>query len=248
MKEITKDLKDLEKRIRFNILTSDFVSACANGNLENVIKIYNKSYLEKKNLKSKILSILKISDNIILDPHFSNDTPIDVACMYGHKEVVNFLLNDKYFINSLNKNNLSEKVMALVKLKKNDIVKIFIEKIDMDQYFEYNGENLPLMLHLFIEFCNSQNLDMLKSFNTEKIKECIEKNSTNQNIKIDNKDIIDYLLFTIDIAKYENFTKNIDSPELNLLLAKKAIYNELKNEIILSDDDIKPNKNKKLKL
>lgn len=75
-------------------LNQSFATACANGDLNTVTKIYDKHYRNKSKF-SKFIGISNLGP--VLNPNFDHDTPIINACLSEQSEVIKFLLSDEQF-------------------------------------------------------------------------------------------------------------------------------------------------------
>jgi hypothetical protein len=109
MVDITKILERKQK-----LLHDKFKEVCRNGDLQTVIDVYNKYYVQPKQFKNKIknkfFSFLKISQPLIPAPILDLDeiglSVLESATFNQDGNIINFLLNDKYFLKHLNKDEL----------------------------------------------------------------------------------------------------------------------------------------------
>lgn len=102
----------LDKREK--ILNDKFIKSCQKGDLDTVIAIYKKYYLEpnkiRTKIKNKFLSFLKISKPLLPPPILNLNNVVGVALetsvRNGEKNIINFFLNDKNFLKYLNQDEL----------------------------------------------------------------------------------------------------------------------------------------------
>lgn len=243
------EFDELKNNMQSKMISIEFAQACAAGSLEHVKDLYTNYYIKKINFKHKVLKFLKLSENIILNPHINNELPFFTACIQGHTEVINFLLNDKNFFKNFNQETMSRAYLTLFNFGHDNVIKSLIEKLKLNHYVAFNDNDLPLMQHFFIQACKLEKIDILKSFSNKTVlKTYLETNPIKEYIKITNEDIINYLLFDLELGKNDKFIENIDSQLFHSLLDKKENYQDLQKEIGLSNNPTVLTKNKKPKI
>ncbi len=246
-KDIIKDISRLVQDIESNMVHQNFINACLSGNSEYIKELYKKYYTNKINFTGKILKFLKISNDIIINPHMGNEYPLMVSLYNGNKDIIEFFLNDKKFKEQLDITKVASGLIHSIKTNRDEILKIFIDNIEMNNYAEINDEKLPVIQHIFINACKLEKLEILKNIkNMEVLKSYLDNNPIKEKIKIDHKEIINYLIFEFGLTSNNSFSKNIDSPLFHSLLNKNEAYFELNNELPLNS--LNNEKKRKIKI
>jgi hypothetical protein len=111
MSELKEILDNKQK-----LLNKKFIDVCKNGDLINLIEIYDKYYLKPNNLKNKLkkkfFSFLNISQPLLPPPVLDLDAvttlALEEATLHNQEGIINFLLTDKRFIKHLSHNKEQE--------------------------------------------------------------------------------------------------------------------------------------------
>lgn len=178
-------------------LNQKFATACANGELDIVIDMYNQFYLNKSKF-FKFLGIFNI--NSVLNLHYDNDTPIINACIGGHYDIIEFLLADGNFIKTIKNNKLATGLNIAMGAGNLKIAQKFLPllKENNSSYYPiYNG---------FVQACREGHLNIVEYITTQSVFN-IEKFDLNNDgysfYSMNYKGFIDACSFSqVDIVKY----------------------------------------------
>jgi hypothetical protein len=113
-----------------------FIKACEAGHLPTVAELYEDFYLRPNSLLRKFASFLFIFDHSYpkLNPHAYNNEAFVKACENGNHNVVNFLLNNKKFVNEISQTDgLSKGFNYAISLGYVDMAKTIMHFINTKQ-------------------------------------------------------------------------------------------------------------------
>jgi hypothetical protein len=121
-----------------------FIHACAEGNLNAVVELYENYYLIPNLFLTKFISFFFIIDSVTeFNPHAHNNEAFLKACSNGQTKVVHFLLNNKKFVKEISETeSLSEGFAIAVGLGHVNMAKNimhFINKYQKNLDYFYNA-------------------------------------------------------------------------------------------------------------
>jgi ankyrin repeat protein len=112
-----------KQKIDYKKLNKNFAQACLNGDFDVVKDIYN-THITSRSKFNSFLKIIKIVNSF--DPHYDKNTALAHACLMGHFNIVEFLINQEKFKSKLTSNNIQLGLQFAISSGHTDIVELLL--------------------------------------------------------------------------------------------------------------------------
>lgn len=236
-----------QKEVEDNILSSS-----KTGDLAKFKEFFDTYYVNKhKSIFSSFINIF--SKDPILNINIIAKCLV-FSAMYGHKNIVEEIINDKKFIKNINNDHqLTILLVAIIspdRLKLHqpsyesfkDIINIIYEKVRDQDVFHLS------MDRVLLQACENNDLNVVKYiFESPLLKNSLTFEKGHQIIKITDAELLEYLIFQHDLDKVDKFFWRVErNKTVQSILDKKNLIYELEDN--LPTNEVQSNSTKRIKI